>query len=302
MGGAPPQFLREKPLGRGWLHKTCFTWGGGGTQQKFTRGSSARTSTPLLFYIPCRNPLHIPKLEHCIPFKCCKFTVFEIWKNHKPTLDFFTAINFFLLAILGLFRDGKTDFPTLLYTSNSETPNLSYTWELKKVPPSVRSLSQGWVPPPGGSAYSSKARNFPNKASFHEPSFLIHLVNCAPSFIIIGIPFCSGKFSVSGIRAWNFGGWIFGPGIFLGFDFCLHSNIPRANYSWSSPSLRSQNTSSGVLPSSLHQSHLSLTLACEQALLFGQAKRVLRERASERRSREGPLARAFSRGLLRSPK
>ena len=30
------------------------------------------------------------------------------------------------------------------------------------------------------------------------------------------------------------------------------------------------------------------TLACEQALLFGRAKRVSRERASEGRSREGP--------------
>ena len=29
-------------------------------------------------------------------------------------------------------------------------------------------------------------------------------------------------------------------------------------------------------------------LACEQALLFGRVKRVSRERASERRSREGP--------------
>ena len=30
------------------------------------------------------------------------------------------------------------------------------------------------------------------------------------------------------------------------------------------------------------------TIACEQALLFGRLKRVSRERASERRSREGP--------------
>ena len=45
-------------------------------------------------------------------------------------------------------------------------------------------------------------------------------------------------------------------------------------------------------------------LACEQALLFGRVKRVSRERASERRSCEGPrpLARAFSRGSLCSPK
>ena len=32
---------------------------------------------------------------------------------------------------------------------------------------------------------------------------------------------------------------------------------------------------------------LDATLACKQALLFGGAKRVSRERASERRSREG---------------
>ena len=30
-----------------------------------------------------------------------------------------------------------------------------------------------------------------------------------------------------------------------------------------------------------------MNIACEQALLFGQAKRFSRERASERRSREG---------------
>ena len=33
--------------------------------------------------------------------------------------------------------------------------------------------------------------------------------------------------------------------------------------------------------------HVFSFLACEQALLFGRVKRVLRERASERRSREG---------------
>ena len=43
-------------------------------------------------------------------------------------------------------------------------------------------------------------------------------------------------------------------------------------------------------------------VACEQALLFEQVKRVSRERASERRSRQGPLARAFSGGSLRLPK
>ena len=39
---------------------------------------------------------------------------------------------------------------------------------------------------------------------------------------------------------------------------------------------------------------VTLPIACEQTLLFGRAKRVSRERARERQSREGPLARAFS--------
>ena len=94
-GWSPTHFLREKPWGRGWLHKTCFTWGGGALN-KSLHGEAPLERPPLYpFYIPSRNPPHIPKLEHCIPFKCCKFTVFKIWKNHKPTLDFFIAINFF---------------------------------------------------------------------------------------------------------------------------------------------------------------------------------------------------------------
>jgi len=41
-------------------------------------------------------------------------------------------------------------------------------------------------------------------------------------------------------------------------------------------------------------------LACEQALLFGRAKRAARERASERRSREGPARRACSQASCKS--
>ena len=55
----------------------------------------------------------------------------------------------------------------------------------------------------------------------------------------------------------------------------------------------------------LYKIFVELVLACEQALLFGRVKRVSRECARERRSREGqkrPLARAFSRGSLRLPK
>ena len=39
-------------------------------------------------------------------------------------------------------------------------------------------------------------------------------------------------------------------------------------------------------------------LACEQALLFGPAKRAARERASERRSRDGPTPRPSQSRLL----
>ena len=39
---------------------------------------------------------------------------------------------------------------------------------------------------------------------------------------------------------------------------------------------------------------VTLPEACKQTLLFGQAKRVSRECARERQSREGPLACAFS--------
>ena len=41
------------------------------------------------------------------------------------------------------------------------------------------------------------------------------------------------------------------------------------------------------------------TVACEQALLFGRAKRAARERMSERRSREGPRGLSLPRPCLR---
>ena len=48
--------------------------------------------------------------------------------------------------------------------------------------------------------------------------------------------------------------------------------------------------------------NLNEQIACEQALLFGQAKRVSRERASEGPLPALPLARAFSRDSFHSPK
>ena len=64
--------------------------GGRGTQQTFIRGGSAPRSSPLPFYIPFFTkrypsripsidkwcPCHIPCLELCIRFNCCKWTVF----------------------------------------------------------------------------------------------------------------------------------------------------------------------------------------------------------------------------------
>ena len=63
--------------------------GGLGTQQIFILGGSAPRSKPLSFYIPfvvkkvplsytfCSqmakwHPFHLPHLELCIPFNCCK--------------------------------------------------------------------------------------------------------------------------------------------------------------------------------------------------------------------------------------
>ena len=92
------------PLGsrlQNWERALCkvFPQGGGrgwgeGTQQIFIRGGSAPSSNPLQlpFYVPFFTrkvplsctfywqilwyPFHIPCLELCIPFNCCKCTVF----------------------------------------------------------------------------------------------------------------------------------------------------------------------------------------------------------------------------------
>ena len=72
----------------------------GMAQQSFTRGGSATRYNPLPFYIPflikkkypfgsipsidkwC--PFHIPSLQLCISFNCCKCTFFMTWINLKP--------------------------------------------------------------------------------------------------------------------------------------------------------------------------------------------------------------------------
>ena len=67
-----------------------------------------------------------PSLELCIPFNCCKYTVFEIWINHQTRTfsgllpDFYTAINASVSPVFGAFLQTElTDFPILSSTSNS---------------------------------------------------------------------------------------------------------------------------------------------------------------------------------------
>ena len=121
-------------------------------------------------------------------------------KESQTHTRLFHSHKFFLLAILGLFTEER-QISLPFYTLHPVKP-LPFIYVRFEKGTTFRAKPLiGLRTPTGGSAYSSKARSFPNKASFHEPSFLIHLVHCAPSFIIIGIPFCSSEFSVSEIRA-----------------------------------------------------------------------------------------------------
>ena len=81
-------------------------------------------------------PFHTPSIELCIPFNNCKCIVFNIsWINHKTRTfsQLFHCLKMHLLALLSLFTDEMTCFPTHSYTSASEIANISYTWRLKKL-------------------------------------------------------------------------------------------------------------------------------------------------------------------------
>ena len=121
----------------------------------FIRGGSAPRSNPLPFCIPfftktvplsCTSsidkwcPFHIPCLELCIPFTCCKCTFFLIGIDHKNRRFFSTLWSHksHLLALWTLLQTQMTDFPSLSYTSTSKIPTLSYTWSLRKIPLSGR--------------------------------------------------------------------------------------------------------------------------------------------------------------------
>ena len=58
-------------------------------------------------------PFHIPSLELCISFKCCKCTVFKVWIKHKTRMfsRLFHTHKMHLLALLGLFYDQNIKSP-----------------------------------------------------------------------------------------------------------------------------------------------------------------------------------------------
>ena len=107
----------------------------------FTRGGSPpQDPIPYRFiyhFWQKRYPSRIPlidqwyplvlSLERCNPFlnmnKSLNLEVFLTFYSHKMRL----------LALLHPFTE-MADFPTLLYSSTSESPNLLFTWSLKKVP------------------------------------------------------------------------------------------------------------------------------------------------------------------------
>ena len=58
-------------------------------------------------------PFHIPIIELCIPFNCCKCTVW-IWMNHKTTTFsrlFHSHASVSSCGVLGLFTDQNDRFP-----------------------------------------------------------------------------------------------------------------------------------------------------------------------------------------------
>ena len=141
-------------------YQTCLTpgiggrGGGGDTQQGFTWGRTAPRSNPLSFNIPFlteKVPLsytfcwqlvafHIPGLELCIPFNCCKCSVFNYELITKPERfhDFLTVMKCICHP-----------FWAFLPTEMTNSPTLSYTWSLKKVLLSRGAPSYRPPPPPG---------------------------------------------------------------------------------------------------------------------------------------------------------
>ena len=87
-------------------------------------------------------PFHRPSLRHCVPFSCCKFTIFKCDSITKPEsfLTFSQPKN----ASAGPFQYSfflptkMTDFPILSYTSITEIPTEPF-----QIPDALRRYSFG---------------------------------------------------------------------------------------------------------------------------------------------------------------
>ena len=97
-------------------------------------------SNPSPFYIPLLTenkwyPFHLPCLELCIIFKCCKCTVFNKLENQNDFLTF-PQPKKASLNLLGFFTDRNHRFPCpLIYFITGSTPLPlpgSYSFELFK--------------------------------------------------------------------------------------------------------------------------------------------------------------------------
>ena len=100
------------------------------TQQISIQGGSAPTSKPVQIQFLHKNgtPFHIPCLELCTPFTCCKCTVLSIGIHDKNrTLSQLYKTMKFIGSTYDTFPYAFTNF-------TSQIRNLSYTWSLKKLP------------------------------------------------------------------------------------------------------------------------------------------------------------------------
>ena len=133
----------------------------------FIRGGHASRSNPLSFYIQFftkKNlfripsidkwyPFHVPCLELCISFNCCKCTAFWIGINRKNRTfsRVYKAIKFICKPFWALSETWMTDFPTLSYTSISEIPNLK-KYPFRAEPPHKAHFREYPLPPPRSGA------------------------------------------------------------------------------------------------------------------------------------------------------
>ena len=94
------QGSKYNPMAKNVMRFVLSAGGGGGGLKKVNREASPRFLTPYPFiylyhcwhrkgttfvYLMLKNGIPVTHLllELCIPFNCCKYTVFTIWINHK---------------------------------------------------------------------------------------------------------------------------------------------------------------------------------------------------------------------------